>query len=338
MPPRKSKAKTGPKAKEPAKEVAGEEESSNGVASMDEDAKEQIPTDPKPTSTEEPPSKKRKNAAPTDNPQKAPRRSGRGAPASRPSQEQLLHYMLSPAAQELCRPADETADLAHRGPIRTYSSSVLNPYEELLCAVILSRPISHRLGLRTIRTVLNEPYNFSSAGATRDAGSEKRHQALWDARTQHKDKTAEQIGSLAGVVMEKFTSGDDEEGSRMQRVREECEGDVARERGYMQKSVKGLGKTGLSIFFRRVQWLWDESYPFIDDRTVESLRKLGLPEDGEELRELIEMNWGELETKDLAGDDEPQRKRRALVTVLERAIGSDLEGKHEALLEAAVGS
>ncbi|KAK0860673.1 hypothetical protein LTR87_017237 [Friedmanniomyces endolithicus] len=331
MPPRKSKAKIGPKAKKPAKEVAGEEESSNGVASMDEDAKEQVPIDPKPTSTEEPPSKKRKNGAPTDNPQKAPRRSGRGTPKSHPSKLQLLHYMLSPAAQELCQPTDETADLAHRGPIRTYSSSVLNPYEELLCAVILSRPISHRLGLRTIRTVLNEPYNFSSAKATRDAGSEKRHQALWDARTQHKDKTAEQIGSLAEVVMERFTSGDDEEGSRMQRVREECEGDVAKEREYMQKSIKGLGKTGLSIFFRRVQWLWNAS-------TVESLRKLGLPEDGEELRELIEMNWGELETKDLAGDDEPQRKRRAFVTVLERAIGSDLEGKHEALLEAAAGS
>ncbi|KAK1051686.1 hypothetical protein LTR74_016728 [Friedmanniomyces endolithicus] len=106
----------------------------------------------------------------------------------------------------------------------------------------------------------------------------------------------------------------------------------------MQNNVKGLGKTGLSIFFRRVQWLWDESYPFIDDRTVESLRKLGLPEDGEELRELIELHWGELDTKNLAGDDDSMRKRRALVTVLERAIGSDLEGKHEALLEAAAGS
>ncbi|KAK1029283.1 hypothetical protein LTR33_017252, partial [Friedmanniomyces endolithicus] len=146
------------------------------------------------------------------------------------------------------------------------------------------------------------------------------------------------IGSLAEVVMERFTSGDEEDGSRMQRVREECEGDVAKEREYMQKSVKGLGKTGLSIFFRRVQWLWDESYPFIDDRTVESLRKLGLPEDGEELRELVELRWGELDTKDLAGDDDSMRKRRALVTVLERAIGSDLEGKHEALLEAAAGS
>ncbi|KAK0249239.1 hypothetical protein LTR12_017880 [Friedmanniomyces endolithicus] len=338
MPPRKSKAKTGAKAKEPAKEVAGEEESSNGVASMDEDAKERIPVDPKPTNTKKPPSEKRKNAASTNNPQKAPRRSARGTTKPHPSQLQLLHYMLSPAAQELCRPADETADLAHRGPIRTYSSSDLNPYEELLCAVILSRPISHRLGLRTIRTVLNEPYNFSSAKATRDAGSEKWHQALWDARTQHKGKTAEQIGSLAEVVMEKFAASDDEEGSRMQRVREECEGDVAREREFMQKRVKGLGKTGLSIFFRRVQWLWDESYPFIDDRTVESLRKLGLPEDGEELRELIELHWGELDTKDLAGDDDSMRKRRALVTVLERAIGSDLEGKHEALLEAAAGS
>lgn len=68
------------------------------------------------------------------------------------------------------------------------------------------------------------------------------------------------------------------------------------------------------------------------------MRKLGLPEDGEELRDLIEMNWGELGTKDLAGDDDSTRKRREFVTILESAIESDLEGQHEASLVAATGS
>ncbi|TKA73744.1 hypothetical protein B0A55_05457 [Friedmanniomyces simplex] len=342
MPPRKSKAKAERKVTEPAKEVAKDEQSADRTASTDNDVKDATSASPKrdhkPTPAKQP-SKKRKQAASTDDPQKAPRRSARGASKPHPSQEQLLRYMLSPAAQEFCQPADETEDLAHHGgQLRTYSSSVLNPYEELLCAVILSRPISHRLGLRTIRTVLNDPYNFTSATATRDAGSETRHQALWDARTQHKEKTAEQIGSLADVVMEKFTSGDDGEGSQMRRIREDCDRDVPREREYMQSNVKGLGKTGLDIFFRRVQWLWDVSYPFVDDRTMQSLRKLGLPDDGEELRDLMERHWSGVETKHLAGDDEAMRKRRAFVTILERATGCDLEGKHEALLEAAAGS
>ncbi|KAK5113221.1 hypothetical protein LTR62_003557 [Meristemomyces frigidus] len=278
---------------------------------------------------------KRKNQAEDKEPQKAERRSGRGTTKSQPSQLQLLKYMLSSAAEELCRPEDEAEDISTRGEIRTYSGSVMNPYEELLCAIVLSRPISHRLGLRTIRTILNAPYDFTSARATRDAGSEKQHQALWDARTQHKDKTATQIGELADVVLEKFTAEDDAEGTQLQRVRDDCDREVPKERQYLKKSIKGLGETGLDIFFRRVQWLWDAGYPFVDGKSVESLRKLDLPKDGRELHALIEQNWSELETQELAGEDEATKKRRAMVIILERATGSDLEGKHEALLEAA---
>ncbi|KAK4580024.1 hypothetical protein LTR86_000226 [Recurvomyces mirabilis] len=281
------------------------------------------------------PTKKRKKQASGDEPQKAARRSGRGALKATPTQLQLLKYMLSKDAEALCRPDDETEDMKDRGDIKTYSSSVMNPYEELLCAIVLSRPISHRLGLRTIRTILNDPYDFTSARATKDAGSEKQHQALWDARTQHKDKTATQIGDLADVVLEKFTTSDDKDGTEMQKVRDDCNRDVDKERQYLKDNIKGLGNTGLDIFFRRVQWLWDAGYPFIDDRTMQSLHKLGLPEEGEELHEVVEQHWDELDTKVIAGSDEDMKKRRALVTVLERATGSDLEGKHEALLAAA---
>ena len=125
-------------------------------------------------------SKKRKQMSSSDGPQKEPRRSGRGASQSQPSQEQLLTFLLTKEAEDLCRPNEELQNIKSRGHIRTYTS-VMNPFEELLCAVILSRPISHRLGLRSIRTILNDPYNFTSAKAVKNAGSKKHHQALWDA-------------------------------------------------------------------------------------------------------------------------------------------------------------
>jgi len=291
----------------------------------------------KPTATDKA-SKKRKKAADFDEPQKAGRRSGRSAPKSQPSQQQLLNFMLSDQAEELCRPEDETQDSEERGDIRTYSSSVLNPFEELVCAVVLSRPISHRLGLRTIRTILNPPYDFTSAKKTKDAGSDKHIEAIYAARTQHKEKTAAEIGLIADVVLEKFTSKDDKEGTQMQKLRDDCDRDVMEERETLKSSIKGLGKTGLDIFFRRVQWLWDAAYPFIDDRTTESLYKLGLPREREDLQKAIEQHWSKLDSKHVAGDDEEMKKRRAFVTILERATGADLEDKTGALMEAAASA
>ena len=151
-------------------------------------------------------SKKRKQTTDPSEPRKEARRSARGTPKSSPSQLQLLNFMLSPPAEELCRPDDESEAIQSRKSLRTYSSSVLNPFEELLCAVVLSRPISHRLGLRTIRTILNETYNFTSAKAIKEAGFDKVHEAIWEAKTQHKQKTADEISTVAKMVIEKYSS------------------------------------------------------------------------------------------------------------------------------------
>ena len=44
-----------------------------------------------------------------------------------------------------------------------------------------------------------------------------------------------------------------------------------------QSSIKGFRKTGLDILHPRIQWLWDETFPFVDDGTQASLAELGLP-------------------------------------------------------------
>lgn len=283
------------------------------------------------------PSKKRKAEDVPKEATKASRRSVRGAAKAQPSQLDLLNYLLSDAAADMCRPNDEVKDIeAHGKDIRTYSNSALNPFEELLCAVVLSRPISHRLGLRTIRTILNEPYSFTSPKAIKDAGSEKQHQALYDAHTQHKDKTAEQIGLIADVVASQFGKNDSD--TSLDKMRDKASKDWDQERDLLQSSIKGLGKTGLDIFFRRVQWLWPEAYPFVDERTGRGLEKLTLPKNPEALQKLLEQHWAKLDTSALAKGDRNAQKRRAFVVVCERATGADLEGKSEALLEAAATS
>ncbi|GAB7349271.1 hypothetical protein MBLNU459_g8419t1 [Dothideomycetes sp. NU459] len=265
------------------------------------------------------------------------RKSGRSAPKTQPTQEKLLNYLLSDAAESLCRSQDEADDIETRGAdIKTYASTALSPFEDLLCAVVLSRPISHRLGLRTIRTILNAPYTFTTPKAIIEAGDEKRHQALFDAKTQHKGKTAEQIGLIAEVVATKF--GKDDTDTGLEKLRDEANKGWDSERDLLQANIKGLGKAGLDIFFRRVQWLWTEAFPFVDERTARGLDKLGLPKNPDQLVKTLDQHWAKLETQSLVKGDEKTKKRRAFVILCERATSADLEGKSEALLEAAVSS
>lgn len=322
-------------AKEPSPEI--EEKATNKTEETAMEKIEQKPADKLEegtanedgdTSAEKPAKKRKTEPKPV---REGERKSGRGAPKDTASQEQILRYLLSDSAAALCRPEDETSDLEKGGSaFKAYSSSVLSPFEELVCALVLSRPISHRLGMRTIRTILNDPYNFTSPKSIIDAGKEKRHQALVDAKTQHKDKTAEQIGLIADVVSTKF--GTD---NSLNEVREQGYRDWDSERDLLQTNIKGLGKTGLDIFYRRVQWLWEEAFPFIDDRTARGVDKLGLPKNADTLFKLLEEHWSKMDSGSLAGDDEAAKKRRAFVILCERATGADLEGKTDDVMRIA---
>ena len=169
------------------------------------------------------PSKREADIPPS--PPKAVRRSARTGPESPSNPLKVLQVLLSPSSLSLCRPSDEIADLEARGfDLVTYSSSCLTPFEELACAVILSRPISHALGLRSIRTLFNKPYEFRSPRALREAGVEGRRKALDEARTQHKQKTADELGGLADAVIE--TIGDGDQDVKLEKVRRHAGEDV----------------------------------------------------------------------------------------------------------------
>ncbi|KAL9112791.1 MAG: hypothetical protein Q9187_007726, partial [Circinaria calcarea] len=267
----------------------------------------------------------KRKAKVNDEPNKVPRRSARGGPQNPNDPLKTLQFLLSPAALDYCRRKDEISDLESRGTdILTYSSSILTPFEELACAVILSRPISYALGLRSIRTLFNAPYNLTTPKALRDAGAEGRRKALDDAKTQHRQKTADELGGLADVVIERIGDGDEDVG--LERVRKEAGEDVKKEREILKKNIKGLGNTGLDIFFRRIQSRWKEAYPFVDLRTSGALGKLRLPSDAEKLREVLDEKWKDLDKEDIAGDNGEEKRRTAFIQILERAVGADLEG------------
>ena len=198
MPPKKAKAE-----KSKAKEELGvpKQENSNGASG---NSSSTIPS--------------KRKAKPDNEPAKAPRRSARGASRTSVEPIKILRFLLSPASLELCRPQDEINDIKTRGAdLRTYSSTAFNPFEELVCATVLSRPISHALGLRSIRTLFNDPYSFTTPKILREAGFEGRRKALDHAKTQHRQKTAEELGLLADAVTE--TLGDGEDDVSLERVR-----------------------------------------------------------------------------------------------------------------------
>ncbi|EON67089.1 hypothetical protein W97_06342 [Coniosporium apollinis CBS 100218] len=132
---------------------------------------------------------KRKRAADTAAP---PNEAYQGRPPeSKPSAVQVIQLLLSPAALNPCRPEDETKDIqTHGDEFRIYYSSKLNSFKELMCAVVLTGSSPHECGLKRIRTIFNEPHEFTPAKAVHDAGSENWQQAVSNAPNEHYNKTA----------------------------------------------------------------------------------------------------------------------------------------------------
>ena len=320
MPPKKAQT-NGSGAEKPTKAGAS--------ASKDETPNSKMSDDAKADGI----SKKRK-APSSSEPNKAPRRSARSAASAPVDAIKILQFLLSPSSLDLCRPKDEIEDLKTRGPeTRTYSTSTFTPFEELVCALILSRPIGHMLGLRSIRTIFNPPYEFTTPKRIREAGNEGCRKALDEARTQHRQKTAEELVLLADAVVNSLGHGDED--VNLERVREESGHDNEKEREMLKNNVKGLGKTGLDIFGRRIQGIWPEFYPFADQRTLAAAQNLGLPGSAEELRDMLDGNWEKLDVKGIKAMDDEEKKRKAFVRILERAVGADLEGNIDSIKSEA---
>ncbi|OAG02119.1 uncharacterized protein CC84DRAFT_1099052 [Paraphaeosphaeria sporulosa] len=296
-----------------------------------------------------------KDKPPKKEPRTGSRTSSRqpgGGTANSATPTQILNFLLSSDALPYCFPSDEL-DAANSGEIsKTYSLTPPNhftPFEHLITAHLLSKPLSHKLGMRSTRTLLNKPYGFSTPDKLHAAGEDKIWRALEEARTQHRQKTASYLAQMGEQYADAASKGDSSS-EKMQELAETTnEGGPRATIEYIKKTVKGTGETGAQIFCRRVQACegWGEAlWPYADPRSIDALRELGVKvADAEGLREvigkevdlaLVEKNGG-LGYKKQEKGGEKANEKVVLVTVLERAIGCVLEGKVGELRSAAAG-
>lgn len=241
----------------------------------------------------------------------------------------------------------------------SYPNSDLTAFQTLLCAILLSKPISHRLGLRTIGTLLNKPYYFRTAQDLIDAGNEGRRAALWEARTQHKEKTAVQLGSLAEGITKLCGEGKGEDTrDNLQPILEQALSQAKDKNNsfsvaeaitsVLTKEVNGLGPGGVEIFLRRVQSQWGAVFPFADERALNAAVKFDLikKEDVEKGREHATQRLAEkvadhvgfpLEEAKGDGDEEAECGRWWFVRTLDVLIGLDIEKKLDEAAKQATG-
>lgn len=142
------------------------------------------------------------------------------------------------------------------------------PLFQLLCAALLySARISTANATRAIRALFD-------AGLTTPS---KMAKASWQDRVdvltthgykRYDESSASMLGEAAERVLTRY-DGD------LRKLRHAALHDVGRERELLME-FKGIGPVGADIFLREVQGVWDEVYPYADDRVLSAAHRLDL--------------------------------------------------------------
>lgn len=177
---------------------------------------------------------------------------------------------------------------------------------QLLCAsVLFSARIDASIAVRAARGLKRR--GWRSARSLAESSWEDRVEALNEAGyTRYQERTATMLGDLAETVLERW-------GGDLRRLREEAGRDPARERRLL-KEVKGLGDTGVDIFFREVQVAWEELQPFADRRALDAARRLDLGTEPRDLSKLADGRFPQLVAalvRTELGDDYDEVRRAA---------------------------
>jgi hypothetical protein len=144
----------------------------------------------------------------------------------------------------------------------------------LSASLLYSTRISYSLATKAIRAVFGE--GWITAPRMAAAGWEERTRVLNQAGyARYDESTSTRLGDCAGLLIERYR-GD------IRRLREEAKRDPWQERRLL-KQCKGIGDVGVDIFFREIQLVWEELYPFADKRILEESRRLGIADTVEEL-------------------------------------------------------
>jgi len=138
----------------------------------------------------------------------------------------------------------------------------------LIAALLFSARIGHTIALKSARVLLDRGWTTP----------EKLAHVSWQERVtaldeggyvRYDERTSTMLGQTAELVIGRYR-GD------LRNLREAAAHDPARERKLL-KDFRGIGDVGVNIFFREVQLVWPELFPFADERILATAKNLGLP-------------------------------------------------------------
>jgi len=175
----------------------------------------------------------------------------------------------------------------------------------LLASLLFSTRISHAIASKSARVLIQRGWRTPQALA-RTTWQERVTALDEGGYVRYDERTSTMLGHDAELLIERY-DGD------LRNLREEAARDPARERSLLME-LKGIGEVGVNIFFREIQLVWPELFPFADARTLADARSLRLPASPEALRRLV-------------------RGRRDFVRLVSALVRLRLEHKHEDLRE-----
>lgn len=151
-------------------------------------------------------------------------------------------------------------------------------FQLLVFALLASARISHRKAIDAARALRRKGWTTP----------QKMQASTWSQRTEtlnragyarYDESTSSMLGDTTELLLESY-------GGDLRQLRREAERDPDRERELI-KRFKGIGDTGADIFFREVQGIWEELYPFADERALQAAERLGLGKEPGELARLV---------------------------------------------------
>jgi endonuclease III len=143
-------------------------------------------------------------------------------------------------------------------------------FKLLVAATLFSARIGARQGSKAAAALFRE--GWTTARKLADATWEQRVRVLnQNGYARYDERTSTMLGQASELLLERY-------GGDLRKLREEAGRDPARERSLLRR-LKGMGNVGVDIFFREAQVVWDELYPFADERALGEARRLGLPGD-----------------------------------------------------------
>ncbi|WP_149182860.1 endonuclease [Streptomyces sp. TRM49041] len=151
-------------------------------------------------------------------------------------------------------------------------------YQLLVLAHLLSARIRADVAVAAARALFDA--GMRDPRHMKDATWQQRVDALGEGGYRRYDeRTSTQLGRAAELLLDAY-------GGDLRRMHKEAGDDPGRLRQLLQE-VPGIGPAGADIFLREVQGVWRECAPYLDDKTLQGARRLGLPADGEKLAGLV---------------------------------------------------